>query len=171
MNTLIKNGTLVTAEKTFQADILIQDEKIQRISSGLEADSASTIDASGKLILPGGVDPHVHLDLPMFDTVSSDDHYTGHKAAAFGGTTTVMDFVPLAESPSPAGRGVRGEGDFRYSLDLWLKKAQKAAIDYSFHMNLTQFNENIAKQIPSLREMGIQTLKVFTAYNGRLRLD
>ena len=67
MKTLIKNGTLVTAEKTFQVDILIQDEKIQRISSGLEADSASTIDASGKLILPGGVDPHVHLDLPMFE--------------------------------------------------------------------------------------------------------
>jgi len=170
MATLIKNGTLVTAEKTFQADILIQDEKILRVAPGLEADSALTIDASGKLILPGGVDPHVHLDLPMFDTVSSDDHYTGHKAAAFGGTTTVMDFVPL-DSPSPSGRGVRGEGDIYYSVDLWLKKAEKAAIDYSFHMNLTQFNDNIAKQIPSLREMGIQTLKVFTAYNGRLRLD
>jgi dihydropyrimidinase len=172
MATLIKNGTLVTASETFQADILIQDEKILRLAPTIETDSASTIDASGKLILPGGVDPHVHLDLPMFDTVSSDDHYTGHKAAAFGGTTTVMDFVPLA-SPSPSGRGARGEGenDFQYSIDLWLEKAQKAAIDYSFHMNLTQFNENIAKQIPSLREMGIQTLKVFTAYNGRLRLD
>ena len=173
MATLIKNGTLVTAEKTYQADILIQDEKIARIAPTIQADSALTIDASGKLILPGGVDPHVHLDLPMFDTVSSDDHYTGHKAAAFGGTTTAMDFVPLAESPSPSGRGVRGEGEynFKYSINLWLEKAQKAAIDYSFHMNLTQFNENIAKQIPSLREMGIQTLKVFTAYNGRLRLD
>src|SRR5690606_39171935 len=76
-------------------------------------------------------------------------------------------------SPSPSGRGVRGEGenDFRYSVDLWLQKAAKAAIDYSFHMNLTQFNERIAEQIPSLREMGITTLKVFTAYNGRLRLD
>ncbi len=174
MATLIKNGTLVTAEKTFHADILIQDEKILRVAPGLEADSALTIDASGKLILPGGVDPHVHLDLPMFDTVSSDDHYTGHKAAAFGGTTTVMDFVPLADSPLPEGEGpgVRVKhGDFKYSIDLWRKKAEKAAIDYSFHMNLTQFNERIAKQFPSLREMGIQTLKVFTAYNGRLRLD
>lgn len=171
MATLIKNGTLVTANETIQSDILIQDEKIARIASGLEADSASVIDASGKLIFPGGVDPHVHLDLPMFNTASSDDHYTGHKAAAFGGTTTVMDFVPLAESPSPSGRGERGEGDFAYSIDLWLEKAQKAAIDYSFHMNLTQFNERIAKEIPSLREMGITTLKVFTAYNGRLRLD
>jgi len=110
---LIKNGTLVTAEKTFQADILIQDEKVYRVAPTIEADSAVTVDASGKLILPGGVDPHVHLDLPMFDTVSSDDHYTGHKAAAFGGTTTVMDFVPLT-SPSPSGRGVRGEGEIKF---------------------------------------------------------
>jgi len=109
MNLLIKNGTLVTASDTFQSDILIQDEEIARIAPGLEIDSVESIDASGKLIMPGGIDPHVHLDLPMFDTVSSDDHYTGHKAAAFGGTTTVMDFVPL-DSPSPPGRGARGEG-------------------------------------------------------------
>jgi len=159
MNIHIKNGTLITASETYQADILIQDEKIARIGLQLEADSAQVIDASGRLVLPGGVDPHVHLDLPMFDTVSSDDHYTGHKAAAFGGTTTVMDFVVLEDK------------GFAYSVDLWLKKAEKAAIDYSFHMNLTRFNEKIAKEIPSLMKMGIQTLKVFTAYNGRLRLD
>jgi len=170
MATLIKNGTLITASDTFESDILIEEEKIVLIGNNLQHPNVEIIDVSGKLILPGGIDPHVHLDLPMFDTVSSDDHYTGHKAAAFGGTTTVMDFVPL-ESPSPSGRGVRGEGDFQYSVDLWMKKAEKAAIDYSFHMNLTRFNESIAKQIPSLREMGIQTLKVFTAYNGRLRLD
>ncbi len=171
MRTLIKNGTLITAAETFQADILIEDEKITRIGLNLEADSVQVVDATGKLILPGGIDPHVHLDLPMFNTVSSDDHYTGHKAAAFGGTTTVMDFVPL-DSPLPQGEGpgVR-EGDFKYSVDLWMEKAAKAAIDYSFHMNLTQFNDKIAKEIPSLMEMGIQTLKVFTAYNGRLRID
>lgn len=171
MTLLIKNGTLVTASDTFQSDILIQDEKIARIQPDLETDAAKVVDATGKLILPGGIDPHVHLDLPMFDTVSSDDHYTGHKAAAFGGTTTVMDFVPL-DSPLPQGEetGVR-VGNFRYSIDLWLEKAAKAAIDYSFHMNLTQFNEKIGQQIPSLRDIGITTLKVFTAYNGRLRLD
>lgn len=170
MKTLIQNGTIVTASETFNADILIEDEKITRIGLNLEADTDHRIDATNKLILPGGVDPHVHLDLPMFNTVSSDDHYTGHKAAAFGGTTTAMDFVVL-ESPSPSGRGARGEGDFQYSVDLWMQKAEKAAIDYSFHMNLTRFDENIAKAIPSLMEMGIQTLKIFTAYNGRLRLD
>ena len=93
MKTLIKNGKLITASETFQADILVEDEKISRIGLGLEADSAQVVDAKGKLILPGGVDPHTHFDLPMFDTVSSDDHYTGHKAAAFGGTTTALDFV------------------------------------------------------------------------------
>jgi len=170
MAILIKNGTLITASETFESDILIDGETIKQIGDNLQDPNAEIIDATGKLIMPGGIDPHVHLDLPMFGTVSSDDHYTGHKAAAFGGTTTVMDFVVL-ESPSSGGRRVRGEGDFKYSVDLWFEKSAKAAIDYSFHMNLTQFNEKIAKAIPSLRDMGITTLKVFTAYNGRLRID
>jgi dihydropyrimidinase len=159
MATLIKNGTLITASETFEADILIEDDKISLIGKDLQHPSADVIDAAGMLIMPGGIDPHVHLDLPMFGTVSSDDHYTGHKAAAFGGTTTAMDFVVL----EPEG--------FQHSVDLWFEKSAKAAIDYSFHMNLTSFNEEIAKEIPSLREMGITTLKVFTAYNGRLRID
>ncbi len=156
---LIRNGTLITASETFEAAILIEGEKISRIGKDLQHPNAEVIDAAGKLIMPGGIDPHVHLDLPMFGTVSSDDHYTGHKAAAFGGTTTVMDFVVF----EPQG--------FQHSVDLWFEKSAKAAIDYSFHMNLTNFNEKIAKEIPSLREMGITTLKVFTAYNGRLRID
>ena len=77
MKTLIKGGTLVTAEKTFSADILVEDEKISQIGQNLQAADAKVVDAAGKLILPGGVDPHVHLDLPMAGTVSSDDHYTG----------------------------------------------------------------------------------------------
>ncbi|HSB03265.1 MAG TPA: dihydropyrimidinase [Anaerolineales bacterium] len=156
---LIKNGTLITASETFEADILIEAEKISLIGKDLQHPNAEVIEARGKLVMPGGIDPHTHFDLPMFGTVSSDDHYTGHKAAAFGGTTTVMDFVVL----EPQG--------FKHSVDLWLEKAAKAAIDYSFHMNLTQFDEKIAGEIPSLREMGITTLKVFTAYNGRLRID
>jgi len=182
MATLIKNGTLITASETFEADILIEDEKISLIGKNLQHPNAEIMDATGKLIMPGGIDPHTHFDLPMFGTVSSDDHYTGHKAAAFGGTTTVMDFVVL-DSPLPAGdreafrseaeegQEVRaGEGIFQHSVDLWFEKSAKAAIDYSFHMNLTKFDEEIAKEIPSLREMGVTTLKVFTAYNGRLRI-
>ena len=93
MATLIKNGTLVTASETFEADILIEGEQISRIGRTWRPILREVIDATGKLVMPGGVDPHTHFDLPMFGTVSSDDHYTGHKAAAFGGTTTVMDFV------------------------------------------------------------------------------
>ena len=159
MAILVKNGTLITATESFKADILIEDEKISLIGKNLQHPNAEVIDATGKLIMPGGIDPHVHLDLPMFGTVSSDDHYTGHKAAAFGGTTTVMDFVVLEDQ------------GFQYSVDLWFEKSAKAAIDYSFHMNLTKFDEKLANEIPLLREMGITTLKVFTAYNGRLRLD
>ncbi|MBM3152213.1 MAG: dihydropyrimidinase [Chloroflexi bacterium] len=167
MKTLIKNGTLVTAEKTFAADILIEGEKIARIGTHLPVEDAEIVDAAGKRILPGGVDPHVHLDLPMFGTVSSDDHYTGTKAAAFGGTTTVIDFVSLAPNPSHTGRGA----GVRESVAAWLQKAEKSAVDYSAHMNLTRFDEKIAAEIPALRGMGITTLKVFTAYNGRLRID
>src|SRR3989304_8460692 len=94
MNTLIKNATIVTASDTFEADILVEGEAISQIGKNLQHPDAEIVDASGKFITPGGVDPHTHFDLPMFGTVSSDDHYTGHKAAAFGGTTTVMDFVP-----------------------------------------------------------------------------
>ena len=159
MATLIKNGTLITASETFEADILIENEIISLIGKNLTHPNAEVIDAAGKLIMPGGVDPHVHLDLPMFGTVSSDDHYTGHKAAAFGGTTTAMDFVVLEEQ------------GFKYSVDLWMEKAAKSAIDYSFHMNLNRFDDKLAAELPSLMEMGIQTLKVFTAYNGKLRLD
>jgi len=159
MTILIKSGTLVTASETFQADILVDDEKIIQLGADLDVPGAQIVDAAGKLVLPGGVDAHTHFDLPMFGTVSSDDHYTGHKAAAFGGTTTVIDFVPQ-DAPT-----------LKESVDLWHAKADaKAAIDFSFHMNLTHFNEKIASEIPHLPELGITTVKVFTAYNGRLRL-
>ena len=156
---LIKNATLITASESFMADILVEGEKISQIGRNLQSVDAEIIDATGKLILPGGVDPHVHLDLPMFGTVSSDDHYTGTKAAAFGGTTTVIDFVSF-DFPT-----------LRESVEVWHVKAEKAAVDYSAHMNLTRFDEKIAAEIPALVEMGITTLKVFTAYNGRLRID
>ncbi len=159
MKTLIKSGTLVTAAETYSADLLIRDGKIDEIGQNLIDREAVQIDASGKLVLPGGVDPHTHFDLPMFGTVSSDDHYTGHKAAAFGGTTTAMDFVPQ-DRPS-----------LEENVEFWRAKAEaKAAIDYSFHMNITRYDEEIGKQIHNLADLGITSLKVFTAYNGRLRL-
>lgn len=161
---LIKSGRLVTAERSFNADILIDGEKIWAIGANLElsgVEISEVIDAGGKLILPGGIDPHVHLALPMFDTISSDDHYTGHKAAAFGGTTTVMDFVPQPES-----------GSLAAGVAEWHAKADDlAAIDFGFHMNITRLDAAVEAQIPRLLDLGIPTLKVFTAYNGRLRLQ
>jgi dihydropyrimidinase len=129
------------------------------IGADLPVEDAEVVDAAGKLVTPGGVDPHTHFNLPMFGTVSSDDHYTGHKAAAFGGTTTVIDFVSL-DRPT-----------LNESVAMWHSKADnKAAIDFGFHMNITRWDDSIAKEIPALLELGITTLKVFMAYNGRLRL-
>ncbi len=160
MTTLIKSGTLITSSETFCADILIEGETISQIGVNLRDDEAQIVDASGKFVLPGGVDPHTHFDLPMFGTVSSDDHYTGHKAAAFGGTTTVIDFVS------------QDAATLEESINLWhLKADSKAAIDFSFHMNVTHLDDQIETEIAKLPNWGVTTLKVFTAYNNRLRLD
>ncbi len=157
---MIKNGTLVTATDTFQADIWIRDEKIAMIGYDLDFPAELIIDAEERLILPGGIDPHVHLDLPMFGTVSSDDHYTGTKAAAFGGTTTVIDFV--AQDCETLGQAV---------LALRAKADRKVAVDYGLHMNISLLDEKIAAEIPTLVEKGVTSVKVFMAYNGRLRLQ
>lgn len=158
--TLIQGGTLLTVRGEQQADLLIEGERIAAIDERLPADGAEVIQAQGKLVIPGGVDPHTHFDLPMFDTVSSDDHYSGLKAAAFGGTTTVLDFVPLDHPTVEA------------SLDAWQHKAApKAAVDYGLHMNITRLDDDVRAAIPRLVDHGITTVKVFTAYNGRLRLQ
>lgn len=158
---LIRSGTLVTHEGSAKADILVDGQTITQVGANLQAADAEVIDAAGKLVMPGGVDPHTHFDLDMYGTVSSDDHYTGHKAAAFGGTTTVMDFVPQLESSS-----------LRAGIDAWHAKADpKAAVDWGFHANVTRLDDAILAEIPTLRELGISTLKVFMAYNGRLRLQ
>jgi dihydropyrimidinase len=158
--TLLKSGTLITANESIRADLLIAGEKIEAIGVDIEKAGCEIVDITGKFIMPGGIDPHTHLDLPMFDTVSSDDHYTGHKAAAFGGTTTVIDFIPQ-DFPS-----------LHEAVDAWHEKAEpKAAIDYAFHMNITSLDDEVEAQIPSLLKEGITSLKVFTAYNGRLRLQ
>jgi dihydropyrimidinase len=158
---LIKSGTLVTQERSFAADLLVDGERIKEIGQDLKAADAEVVDARGKLVMPGGVDPHTHFDLEMFDTVSSDDHYTGHKAAAFGGTTTVMDFVPQPEG-----------GSLASGIDAWHAKADgKAAVDWGFHANVTRLDDKILAEIPKLPDLGVSTIKMFMAYNGRLRLQ
>ncbi len=160
MTLLIRAGTLVTASDTFTADILVEGEQIAQIGVNLQAPpGAQVVDAQGMLIFPGGVDVHTHFDLPMFGTVSSDDHYTGHKAAAFGGTTTVIDFASQDKSSLAA------------SVEAWHERVGgKAAVDYSFHMNITRLYADTLKELSDLPAMGITSVKVFTAYNNRLRL-
>lgn len=158
---VIEGGTLITAEETFAADILVEDEKIAALGQSFQDLDAERVDARGRLVLPGGVDPHTHFNLPMFGTVSSDNHYTGHKAAAFGGTTTALDFVPQPD------HGSLGSG-----IEAWHARADHlAAIDFGFHANITRLDAKIMGEIPGLIDAGITTVKVFTAYNGRLRLQ
>ena len=160
MKKLIKSGTLVTAENSFRSDILIEDEKIIQIGTDIVDEQAEVIDATGKLVLPGGIDPHVHLALEMAGTISSDDYYTGGKAAAFGGTTTVLDFVS------------QGEGTLEESVAKHRAFADSnTSIDYGSHMNITRFDDSVAEQIAGLPALGITDIKVITAYIGRLRID
>ena len=130
MKKIIKGGTIVTDSAMYKADILIDGEKIAAIGNNFVGIAdAEIIDASGMLVLPGGVDAHVHLDLPTMGTSSSDDHYTGTKAAAFGGTTTVIDFANH-DLPSLVD-----------SFRVWEEtSAGKAAVDYGVHMNFTRFS-------------------------------
>ncbi len=161
MTTLIQSGTLLTDEKIFQSDILIEGELIRDIAPTIKpTGNEKIVNAAGKLVMPGAIDAHVHLDLPMFGTVSSDDHYTGTKAAAFGGTTTVIDFIP------------QDDLSLLKNIDTWHAKADtKAAVDFSFHMNVTHLDQNVESEIGQLEKEGITSLKVFTAYNNRLRLQ
>jgi dihydropyrimidinase len=160
MTILIQSGTLITASETYEADILIEGEKIAAIGQNLPAQNAQVIDASGKLLLPGGVDAHTHFNLPMMGTVTSDDHYTGHKAAAFGGTTTTLDFVP------------QDAGSLQENVAAWHRRADPlAAVDFGYHMNITRWDAFTASELASLPGLGITSIKVFTAYNQRLRLQ
>src|SRR6186713_2655213 len=128
MSVLIKNGTIVTATDQYVGDVFVDGEKITTIGSALTMPADRVIDAKGKYVLPGGIDVHTHLDMPFGGTTSADDFESGTIAAAFGGTTTVVDFAIQ----------YRGK-TMRHALDDWMAKASgKAAIDYSFHMIVTE---------------------------------
>ncbi len=161
MKTLIKNGTVVTAAETYRADLLIDGEKIALLGTDLPADGTKVVDASGKYILPGGIDVHTHLELPFGGTVASDDFYTGHKAAAFGGTTSHIDFV------------IQGKGESLHQpVQNWHRKSDaKAVVDYGFHVAVTDLTEAVMNEIPSMGKEGVTSLKLFMAYKGSLQID
>ena len=169
MTTLIKNGRIITASDDFIGDILIENETIigigntQMPENSLNTEGVTkTIDASGKLIFPGGIDPHVHLEMPFMGTFSSDSYETGTRAALFGGTTTVIDFI------------LQKQGHSLYeAFEEWSSRANGNAIgDYGFHMAVTDFNDITQKEISQLIDKeGITSFKMFMAYRGALMID
>ena len=164
MKTLIKNGNVVTAVDSYKADILIDGSTVVLIGKDLEKIAGAidrTIDATGKLVIPGGIDPHTHMDLPFGGTSSSDDFETGTRAAAFGGTTTIIDFAVQ----------YRGQS-LNQALDVWFAKAEgKAAIDYGFHMIVTDLPDERLPELKGLINQGVSSFKLFMAYPGVFLVD
>ncbi|HJS51458.1 MAG TPA: dihydropyrimidinase, partial [Pyrinomonadaceae bacterium] len=161
MRTLIKSGRIVTAIDDYTADILIEEETVSMIGRSIDIEADNVIDAKGKLIIPGGIDPHTHMELPFGGTQSSDDFFTGTRAAAFGGTTTIIDFA------------VQTKGESMISgVDIWHEKAEgKCAIDYGFHLITTDFEDKHTEEMYTLMDEGITSFKLFMAYPGVFLAD
>ena len=161
MSILIKNGRVVTASDDYHADIFINDATVTLIGKNLTIESAQVIDATGKLVIPGGIDPHTHLEMPFGGTTTSDTFETGTRAAAFGGTTSIVDFAIQTRGTSTL-----------EALDTWHNKAaSKTAIDYSFHMIITDLPENRTVEMRRLADAGITSYKLFMAYPGVMLSD
>ena len=162
MSLLIRNGRVITADADYVGDIFIDGEVVKAIGEDLPMKASQEIDATGKFVFPGGIDPHVHLDMPFMGTFSSDNYTTGTTAALFGGTTMVIDFVLQKQGNS-----------LQAALDEWRSRSDNNCVgDYSFHMAVTDFNENTKKEIRGMIEKeGITSFKTFMAYKGALMID
>lgn len=162
MSILIKNGRVITATDDYVADVYIEGEQVAAIGKNLSFDADEVIDAKGMLVIPGGIDPHVHLDMPFMGTFSSDTYETGTLAALHGGTTMVIDFI------------LQTQGDTLHNaLAEWQKKSiGRAYGDFSYHMAVTDFNDRTAKEVVQMiEEEGITSFKTFMAYKGALMID
>ena len=161
MKTLIRNGRIVTAVDDYKADILIEGETVSVIGAKLDMEVDRVIDASGKLVIPGGIDPHTHMELPFGGTESSDDFRTGTIAAAHGGTTSIIDFAVQYKGESL----IQG-------LDNWHRKAEgKCAIDYGFHLITTELEDSHTEELHALMDEGVTSFKMFMAYPGVFLVD
>jgi dihydropyrimidinase len=164
MSVLIKGGRVITAADDYVADVYIEGERISLIGESLDAQADKVIDAAGKYVLPGAVDPHTHLEMPWRGKTTVDDFYHGHVAAAFGGTTTHVDFC------------IQGKGEtFGEALETWHgKRDGKAIIDNGFHIIVTDLTENggTLDELATLpEEHGVSSYKLFMAYNDSLRVS
>jgi dihydropyrimidinase len=161
MKTLIRQGRVVTAVDDYKADILIEGETVSVIGAKLEMEADKVIDAGGKLVIPGGIDPHTHMELPFGGTTAADDFLTGTRAAAFGGTTTIIDFAVQ----------YKGEALLQ-AVDNWHRKAEgKTAIDYGFHLITTELEDNQIEEMHTVMDEGITSFKLFMAYPGVFLVD
>ncbi|HLL13686.1 MAG TPA: dihydropyrimidinase [Pyrinomonadaceae bacterium] len=161
MRVLIRNGRVVTAVDDYKADVLIEDEAVSVIGARLEMEADVLIDAAGKLVIPGGIDPHTHMELPFGGTQASDDFFTGTRAAAYGGTTTIIDFAVQYKGES-----------LTEALDNWHAKAEgKTAIDYSFHLITTDLEDERVPELHRIIDEGVTSFKMFMAYPGVFLVD
>ncbi len=160
MSLIIKNGRILTADQDFRADVYIENDKIAEIGIDLSMQADRVIDASGLYVIPGGIDVHTHMEAPVGGTLSSDDFETGTRAAAFGGTTCIIDFATQT----------RGQ-KMRETLDIWWKKAEKAVVDYGFHMIVTDLPEAHLEDMNEIVREGVTSFKLFMAYPGVLMVD
>src|SRR3954465_8587532 len=161
MSTLIKNGRIITASDDYVADIFIDGETVNTIGKNLSNKADKTIDATNKLVIPGAIDPHVHMELPFGGTVSSDDFKSGTIAAAFGGTTTILDFAIQS-------RGMT----MTAAHEAWHAKSEgKCAIDYGWHMAIPKFEKDDKAGRKRLYDAGVTTFKIFLAYPNVLMID
>jgi dihydropyrimidinase len=161
MTLLIKNGTIVTATDQYRGDVLVEGEKISTIGTSLSVVADRTIDAMGKYVLPGGIDVHTHLDMPFGGTKSADDFESGTRAAAHGGTTTIVDFAIQYKGQT-----------LHHAWETWMKKAEgNAVIDYGFHMIITDLSDQVEEEMDALVRQGVTSFKLFMAYPGVFMLD
>ena len=161
MTTLIKNGRIITASDDYVADVFIDGETVTTIGKSLDVRADRTIEATGKLVIPGAIDPHVHMELPFGGTVSSDSFETGTRAAAFGGTTSIIDFAIQYKGKT-----------FQQTIDDWHAKAEgRCAIDYSYHLAITEYEPRNAPEFKKVIDQGITTFKLFLAYPGVFMVD
>jgi dihydropyrimidinase len=158
---LIRNGIVVTATDIYEGDVLVDGEKIAAIGSSLKMNADRVIDAQRKYVFPGGIDVHTHLDMPFGGATSADDFESGTIAAAHGGTTSVVDFAIQYKGQT-----------LHHAWETWTKKAEgKAAIDYGFHMIITELTDQVELEMDALVRQGVTSFKLFMAYPGVFMLD